>query len=284
MTIRDGFGLVEHGGLLVWQTPQFGEDDAVLQLFTTRLGGASRPPYHSLNLSFSTQDDPYAIQENRSLVEQTFRTRLTRWADQVHGNEVYAITERPTLESMQEVPEKLEADALVTALPEVPLAIYFADCLPLFLFDPGRRVIALVHAGWRGTVQEVAKKTVEALGDRYGSPPDEILASLGPSIGPCCFEVQAEVLEQFQQAFHYWPQIVKWTKQHSYVDLWQANFLQLREIGVPPDNVYMSQLCTSCHFDLFYSHRRDRGTTGRMAGVVMLRESGSKGEEVGASV
>lgn len=264
--------LKEYDGLLVWQTPQFGKEEGVLQFFTTRLGGVSRPPYHSLNLSFATEDEPYAIQENRSMIEASFQARLTKWANQVHGANILIIEKKLSLDSMEDIPENREADAFITRISGVPLSIYFADCVPVFIFDPVVNVIAIVHAGWRGTVQGITRKTVETMQSKYGTNPENILATIGPSIGPCCFEVQADVLEKFTGAFHYWPQIVKKTKSHSSIDLWQANFLQLREIGVLPENVFISQLCTSCNYDLFFSYRRDRGTTGRMAGVIMLQD------------
>lgn len=275
MSNYDGSPLRERGGLLVWQTPQFGEEDGVLQFFTTRLGGVSRPPYQSLNLSFTTQDDPYAIQENRSLVETTFQTRLSKWANQVHGDNVLAIKERLSLDSINELPQDRTADAIVTALPGISLTIYFADCLPIFIFDPVSRVIALVHAGWRGTLKGVARNAVKNLASEFGVNSENILASLGPSIGPCCMEIKSDVLEQFKSSFHYWPQLIKRIKQHCYLDLWLANFLQLREAGLLPDNIFISQLCTSCNNDLFYSNRRDYGITGRMAGVILLKEVSS---------
>lgn len=271
MNIDESSTLKEHNGLLIWQAPQL-TGNGMLHFFTTRLGGVSRPPYHSLNLSFATQDDPYAIQENRSLVENAFETRLTKWANQVHGSKVLSIKKKLSLDSQKEMQEELEADALITSTSGVPLAMYFADCVPIFLHDPIKQVIALSHGGWRGTVEEVAKKTVKEMQSEYASNPEDIVAAIGPSIGPCCFEVQSDAMEQFKTTFSYWPQIVKQTKHQCTIDLWQANLLQLRETGVLPENIFISQFCTSCNYDLFYSHRRDRGVTGRMAALIIFEE------------
>lgn len=271
MNTYESSTLKELNGLLIWQAPQL-TDYGVFHFFTTRLGGVSRSPYHSLNLSFATQDDPYAIQENRSIVENAFETRLTKWANQVHGSKVFNIKKKLSLDAQIDEQEEIQADSLITSIPGVPLAMYFADCVPIFLHDPVQQVIALSHGGWRGTVQEVTKKTVKEMQSEYNSNPEDILAAIGPSIGPCCFEVKTDAIEQFKTTFHYWPQIVKQTKHQCTIDLWQANLLQLRETGILPENIFISQFCTSCNYDLFYSYRRDRGITGRMAALITIEE------------
>jgi YfiH family protein len=160
-------------------------------------------------------------------------------------------------------------DALVTDTPGLPLALMYADCASVFLFDPVRRAIGLAHAGWRGTASEIALRTVETMADAFGSVPGELYAGLGPHIGPCCYAVGPEVVHAFEK----WPGAVLKRGDRFHADLGAANRAQLLSAGVLEARITVSTPCTSCHADDFFSYRRE-GTTGRMAAVMMLISSG----------
>ncbi|MGB9578221.1 MAG: peptidoglycan editing factor PgeF, partial [Halothiobacillaceae bacterium] len=162
------------------------------------------------------------------------------------------------------------ADGLVTVQPGVMLSMRFADCVPILLHDPRRRAVGLVHAGWRGTLQNVAAAAVRAMAENLGCTAHDITALIGPSIGPCCYEVGAEVVQVFTAAL---PEtassLLRRDGRRVYLDLWQANHQQLLAAGV--GQVYNMKLCTACHRDLFFSHRGDGGRTGRFGVVIGYR-------------
>jgi YfiH family protein len=183
------------------------------------------------------------------------------FARQVHGAEVIQV-ERGGFAG--------HGDALATSRAGLPLCISTADCLPIVLYDPRAGRLAAVHAGWRGTVRSVARATVAALAEA-GSAPGDLLVAIGPSIGPCCYEVDAPVLERLEGAFpEAWEPWAtpkgpgKWM-----LDLWRANVDQLVAAGVPPEGIDLLGLCTGCRPDLLFSYRRERGA-GRLVTVAAL--------------
>jgi hypothetical protein len=162
-------------------------------------------------------------------------------------------------------------DALITAAPRRPLAIFTADCLAVVLADPECRVLAVAHAGWRGTVTGLLGHLVALLVSRFGVRPAHLLAAIGPSIGPCCYEVDEPVTGPLRAAFpREW---ARWARPHGpgrwWLDLWQANADQLAAAGVRPEAIVNPRLCTSCRRDLFFSYRREGGS-GRLAALALL--------------
>ncbi|MFB3828352.1 MAG: peptidoglycan editing factor PgeF [Bryobacteraceae bacterium] len=150
-----------------------------------------------------------------------------------------------------------DGDALLENTPGSSVAVKTADCLPLLLVDPARRAVAAVHAGWRGTAQRIAQAAVRSMTERFGTDPVDLLAALGPAIGPCCYEVGAEVAARFGLG-----------DGRARVDLAAINRGQLERMGVRPENIYSSGLCTMCNPDDFYSYRRERERAGRMYSAV----------------
>ncbi len=161
-------------------------------------------------------------------------------------------------------------DILVTDEPETPLLMVYADCAPIIIFDPARRALALIHSGWRGTVQGAARAAVAALTCEFGSRPADLMAAVGPSIGPCCYEVgddvAAAVTATFAQPDALLPQQPHGRRRF---DLWAANRQLLTEAGV--QRIEMAELCTACHTEEFYSYRAERGKTGHFGALVMMR-------------
>ncbi|ACX52143.1 protein of unknown function DUF152 [Ammonifex degensii KC4] len=250
-----------HGEIITVKSPRL-HFPWLLHAFTTRQGGVSEGPFTSLNLSLSTGDNPEKVRCNWERLAQAlgFSREEAARGEQVHGTKV-AVVNFPG--------EVFPAtDGLLTAVPGIPLVALFADCVPIFLLDKARRVAGIVHAGWRGTARKIVLEALALMQRSFSSNLNDCLVVLGPAIGPCCYLVGEEVAEQFAS----WKGKVlvregdKWR-----LDLREANRQLVLEAGVPQANVEVLPFCTSCHPELFFSHRRDRGKTGRMAGIVMLR-------------
>ncbi len=233
----------------------------------TRRGGVSPAPFDSLNVGLTVGDDDQRVYENRRRMSGALDVSDTgvRSTWQVHGTDV-VVARRS--DSVGDVPPK--ADAIITAEPDLPLAMRFADCTPLLLYDPVRRVVGLAHAGWRGTVSGVAQTTVRAMASTFGTRPGDILAGIGPSIGPCCYEVGPEVVVQVRDAFPKATDLIEPPKNGygAHFDLWAANERALRQAGVT--QIERANLCTACHTHEFFSHRAEAGRTGRFGALVSL--------------
>ena len=236
----------------------------ITQAVFTRHGGISPAPWQSLNLGGSVGDDPAHVAANRIHIFDTLGRAPASIHDVwlVHGTDiVYADAPR----SLETHPER--ADILLTDNPEVSLFMRFADCVPLLFHDPKKHVIGISHAGWMGTVKGVGKTTVEAMQTRYGSRPGDIVVGIGPSIGVDHYEVGEDVVSQFRESYGADTERIIQTRNGStYLDLWTANLIQLQNAGV--EQVQVSGVCTACHLDDWFSHRAEKGKTGRF-GVLM---------------
>lgn len=162
-------------------------------------------------------------------------------------------------------------DGLTTDRCGLLISVSTADCVPVLLFDPVRRAVSAVHAGWRGSYLNISAKAVDAMQTNYGSKPKDILSGIGPSIGPCCFEVGSDVWEKLERGYPYGKQVVVHGKgEKAWVDLAQLNRLQLIGAGLRPENIHDTGLCTACYPNLFYSFRRDGKKIGNMTSGLML--------------
>ena len=237
--------------------------------FVGRRGGISEGAFASLNLGRFTADRPGSVAENELRFGRAFGIKTLIRVRQVHGREVLVV-DRAAQDEKSWPP--IERDAIITNQPGVALAVLTADCVPIVLYDPARRVAGIAHAGWRGTCLKTAAATVEAMAQRFGSRPREILAGIGPGIGPCCYPVDAPVIRAAEQAFgaDTAKVICRGDDRAPVFDLPAANRLVLEQAGLAPGNIESADLCTSCRADLFFSHRRDRGRTGRQINFVMI--------------
>ncbi|MBE9532281.1 MAG: peptidoglycan editing factor PgeF [Proteobacteria bacterium] len=186
--------------------------------------------------------------------------------DQVHGNDVLLL-EKPLKKASSY--KKVEADAIITALFNVPIAIRSADCLPILLFDKKSCTIGAAHAGWRSTLAEVAKKTVEKMNKEFGSKPENILAAFGPFIGACCYTVEPYLVKRFDKAGLDISSFLI-SDSSTRLDLARANRDQLIDAGIKKENISTKAPCTSCNTDRFYSYREEGEKTGRELSIIMM--------------
>ena len=239
----------------------------LVHAITTRHGGVSTGAYSSLNVSNGLGDDPNAVEENLRRVCAALglnRNELTS-PNQRHTANVRRVgaAERGHVQAGY--------DALTTDQARVSLLLRYADCVPVLIYDPVHRAVALVHSGWRGTVLGAPRAGVESLVREFGSRPEDLVAAIGPSIGPCCYEVGHEVVNAIQEAFPDSDALLS-SRTHGrrHLNLWAANWRWLSGCGV--ERIEVSELCTACHTEDFYSHRAEKGKTGHFAAVMSLRE------------
>jgi polyphenol oxidase len=232
----------------------------------TRQGGVSPQPWASLNMGSTVGDDLGRVLENRRLALTALGRVPTSVYDvwQVHGVEV-AFAGEPC---PPEIPH-LKADVILTDKPGITLMMRFADCVPIMLHDPVRNVVGIVHAGWMGTVLGTVQYAINGMQKRYGSKPGDIHAGIGPSIGPDHYEVGPEVISRVQQAFgREAEKMLLIDRDSTKFDLWAANHFLLEKSGV--DQVEIAGLCTACATGDWFSHRAEKGHTGRFGAIIAL--------------
>jgi YfiH family protein len=247
------------------------EAEGFANAFSTRGGGVSPFPEGSLNLAGFDQDSAENIRENRRRFTAALGGEWTLAACwQVHGTDVLVLRDPDDPR-----PESERCDALATNLKGVLLGVKTADCVPVIIGDPRSRACAAVHAGWRGTLEEIVKRALATLRGEFGTDPRDVRAALGPAALGCCYEVGADVVEPFRAKFADAGSLFTPTSAgHALVDLHGANLRQLVESGVARERIHALPLCTMCRPDLFFSYRQDRklyGRTGRLLSVIGIR-------------
>lgn len=252
------------------------ENCNISHFITTRKGGVSQGEYASLNLGFNSGDDRPVVEQNREILcnAVSFSPDHLYVPFQVHGNKSVIIDEDFLSQTTAEQTDILYGvDALITCMPGLCIAVSTADCVPVLLYAPDKKVVAAIHAGWRGTVQNITATTVQTLVNHFGCDPSRILAGIGPSICKDCFEVGEEVIEAFQEITDDIRAIshrhIQTGKPH--VDLWQANRLQLLEAGLSDVSIEIAGICTYTSTD-FFSARRQGVPSGRMLSGVMINK------------
>lgn len=258
-----------HNGVSYYVFEHLAEQPGLAHAVFTRHGGVSAPPFDTLNLGGTVGDAPEAVKENfrRATAVLDIPPERTATSWQVHSARALVL-DRPNHE--QRPPP--QADILLTNTPEVWLTMRFADCVPIFLYDPVHRAVGIAHAGWRGTLAGAAREAVAAMGEAFGCRPADLLAGIGPAIGLCCYRVGPEVIAAFYLTFG---QVASawWTRAESgglYLDLWEANRWQLAVAGV--QHIEVAGLCTADLRHDFFSHRAEGGRTGRFGAIIGLRQ------------
>ncbi len=230
----------------------------------SRHGGVSAPPFHTLNVGRLTADVPKAVETNLARTYETAGLTASYIVSgrQVHGTNVAGVT-------AQERGQILPAtDALVTNVKGIGLMLRFADCVPIMFYDPVHQAIGIAHAGWRGTVGKIAQKTARVMMSEYGTCAADLVVGIGPSIGSCCYEIGAEVIDAVKISFPRSSQLLTERNGAVHFDLWEANRVQLTDVGVT--QIEIARICTACHADEFFSHRAEGGITGRFGAIIVL--------------
>ena len=256
----------EKNGMKYYQFESFCEM-GIKHGFFTRLGGVSPEPFASLNMATTVGDTAENVIENLTRMFSVFgldlKTRYDGW--QCHSKTVIA-TDVPR--DMNQT-RPLRADGLMTSNPDVTLVQRFGDCVPVILYDPVCKVVAVYHAGWKGTVDNICAETIRNMRKLYGTDPRDLIAGIGPSIGPDHFEVKEDVAGPFRKAFgDRYGQISDHSENRIRINLWEANRMLLEDQGVR--KIEVGEICTVCHKDEWFSHRGDHGKTGRYGVLITL--------------
>ncbi len=253
------------------------EEPYITAGISSRLGGVSKHEMASLNCALHVNDDIHDVISNRIKLVGRIGFPFEAWtcAEQVHSNkiEVVAIHDKGRGRSSRQ--EAIPAtDGMITNCRGIVLTVFFADCVPIYFWDPVAKAVGLVHAGWKGTVLQIARAAIEAMEHQFGSRPDCIQAAIGPSIGSCCYEVDDVVMDKVRAVLPdslQNPSIVAMGKGKFKLDLKELNRQFMIKAGILPTNIEISRLCTSCNTHLFYSHRKEQGRTGRMAAWIGIK-------------
>jgi len=269
MHSADGLALV---------VPVSHQSDA-LMAFSLRGAGQAPPQTDTLNFSMGAGDSRCRVERNFKLLAECLNidSASILTCRQVHGDSVAVLDAVPD--------EPPRADAIIAPVPGLFPAVKTADCLPILMVDPVRKISAAVHAGWRGTVLRITRKVLGILVEKFAVNPRDLTVGLGPAIGPCCYEVDDVVLDPLKKAIPDSDRFVRQLpsgrssefkpQESRRLDLAAVNLFELTSLGVAADRIVSTNLCTSCHPDLFFSHRRDGSPSGRHLSVVGIRYSGA---------
>ena len=243
--------------------------------FSTRKGGVSTGIFSSMNLNFKRGDDPDAVMENYRRMAAALNMRVEDMvlSDQTHTTNVRVITEEDRGKGILKPQDYSDVDGMITNVPGIVLVTSYADCVPLYFVDPVRKAIGLSHSGWKGTVGHIGQKTVWKMYEVYGSEPKDIVAAIGPSICQSCYEVSDDVAEAFRANFtaDEVADILLDKGNGKYqLDLWKANWYVLTDAGILPEHLSVTDLCTACHPDLLWSHRKTNGQRGGLSAFLSL--------------
>ncbi|MCH5267473.1 MAG: peptidoglycan editing factor PgeF [Lachnospiraceae bacterium] len=241
--------------------------------FSTRLGGVSEGCLSELNLGWNRGDSEDIVKENYHIMCKALGVQADKlvFSDQIHETEIVDVTEKYAAGAS--LTKKLRGiDGMITKEPGLVLATSYADCVPLFFADPVHHAVASSHSGWRGTVGEIGRRTVEKMQECFGTHPEDLICLIGPSICRDCYEVSEDVAEQFQEKF---PEeciseiIAPGVEAGKYqLDLWAACYFTLQKAGVPSASIQVSGVCTCCHNDILFSHRATSGKRGNLNGFI----------------
>jgi polyphenol oxidase len=233
--------------------------------FFMRHGGGSPYPWKSLNMATSAGDSRENVIENRKRIAKSLRIKPNNYFDlwQVHSNKV-VITDRPRYSDEKHI----QADAIITIEKHVALLMLFADCVPIMLFDPSKKVIAISHAGWKGTINGVVAETIKAMANRFDCCPESIIGVIGPSICENHYQVGYDVIEKAKQVFEPEDKVISYKAGRSFLNLPSANKKTMEKCGLK--SIEIMNICTACNNDDWFSHRGENGKTGRFAAVIAL--------------
>lgn len=274
--MNQDFKLKEIGQIKYFNCRKLDNTSLVVNAFTTRTGGVSRSPFDNLNLAYNVGDKENRVTKNRKIILDAlsidYRTAVS--ARQVHKDKISLVRKEDKGKGAFKYSKVIaQTDALITDIPGIPLLMYYADCVPIFILDPIKKAIALIHSGRKGAELELTLKTLFRMKKIFETNPHSCFAAIFPSIGSCCYNVKEE-----NKIDDYWLNEDKYNsgpislqnRSGWSLDLKKANHLQLIKAGLQEKNIFISEICTADHPELFFSYRRDKGNTGRMAAIFML--------------
>lgn len=260
-------------GVVFHTADAFSAAGGIAHGFATRIGGVSKAPFDQLNLGMTRRDDPQDVLENYRRLCAALGTDVDHlvMTHQVHQDTILEAKPEHVLEALLE-PIGYDTDGLMTNIPGLCLTIYYADCIPVLLYDPVKKAIAAVHSGWRGTSLGIAPQAVQKLAARYGSDPHDILVAIGPGIGSCCFETHDDVPTAMAKRLGegVQPFCTPLPNGKFSVDLKGILRWELTQAGVPDENIDTLPLCTACHPELYWSHRKMGDRRGNHAAMIQL--------------
>ena len=248
----------------------------VTHMVTSRFGGVSTGDCVSFNFSYARDTSREAVDENFRRAAGVFGTTSDAFvcSDQTHTTNIRRVEKEDAGKGVTKEKDYRDVDGLITNVPGLILGTFYADCVPLLFVDPVHHAIGCSHSGWRGTVGEMGKKTVEAMREAYGSCPEDIFAAIGPSICQDCYEVSEDVILEFQKAFEekYWEKLFYKKKNGKYqLDLWEANHIIFLKAGIKEEHISMPGICTCCNPEFLFSHRASHGRRGNLAAFLGIR-------------
>ena len=243
--------------------------------FTTRIGGVSRGRYSALNMSFSNGDSFDNVLENFRRVCAALEIDHEKlvFSHQTHTDNLMVITEEDIGKGIIKERDYDDIDGVITNISGVGLVTQFADCVPLLFFDPQKKVIAASHAGWKGTVLEIGKKTIEKMTDCFGTNPKDVIVVIAPSICKDCYEVDDTVINELNKINYLDFDKIYYKKENGkyQLSLWEANRQILISAGVKEENITVTDLCTNCNAHIFHSHRATKGERGNNAAIICMK-------------
>ena len=243
--------------------------------FSTKQGGVSKGDCATMNMSFTRGDREEDVRTNHRIFAETIGYSVEQLvlSNQVHETVIRRVDASDCGKGVTRESDIIGVDGLITNDPQVVLMTFFADCVPLFFYDPVKQVIGAAHSGWRGTVKRMGERMIEKMQQEFGCQPHDIYAVVGPSICQDCYEVSEDVIRAFCEEFpeEKWKHLWQEKKHGKYqLDLWEANRIILENAGVLPERIEVCGYCTCCHSDLLFSHRATNGHRGNLSGVITL--------------
>lgn len=273
---KEIFILQENAGVPFLQFQGLSKCEKIVHGFSTRMGGVSEGIYSSMNLSYTRGDKEEAVTENFARFARALGVNPENYvfSDQTHTDNIRMVTEKDCGKGYTRERDYTDVDGLVTNVRGLVLSTFYADCVPLYFVDPVKNAIGLSHSGWKGTVAEIGRKTVETMTKEYGCDPKDILVGIAPSICRECYEVSEDVAEEFKKIF---PE-----EEHRHImdekgngkyqlDLWECNKRILLRSGITKEHLFVTNICTCCNSQLLFSHRASQGKRGNLGAFLMLK-------------
>ncbi len=266
----------EKNGVTYLSFPSLEKTETVRHLFSTRTGGVSEGIFSTMNFSFTRGDKEEHVLENYRRIAEILGCSLEDFvcADQTHTTNIRVVKKEDGGKGVVKKKDYADVDGLVTNEKGIVLVTFFADCVPLFFVDPVKKAIGLSHSGWRGTVNRMGEKTILKMEEVFGCRREDLITAIGPSICMSCYEIGEEVAEEFKKAFpkeEEQKSVLKQKENGKYLlDLWMANYYIMVDAGVKPENIAVTDICTSCNSQDLFSHRKSMGKRGNLGAFLGL--------------